>query len=150
YGQPQIPVGFAQPVPGAAGVYEFTFPDTLINTCPDPRTGGVMTVNGLCDGSHFIWARVQMIDPSDNDLNPATQTRALGYCHRSVSLEIVVDALAPTVSITLQPDSDSHIIDQPSTNNDEVTNDTTPTFVGTAEANAVVRVYLDTVNPGTF
>jgi hypothetical protein len=150
YGEPQIPVGFAQPVPGVAGVYEFTFPDTLINTCPDPRTGGVMTVNGLCDGSHFISARVQMIDPSDNDLDPATQTREVGYGDRSVSLEIIVDAIDPTISISLHPESDSRIVDQPATNNDEVTNDTTPTFFGTAEANAVVRIYLDTVNPGTF
>src|SRR5262249_39848825 len=79
---PQTPVGFATNVYNSfgmlqAGVYTFTFPTPL------------------SDGSHFLTARVQMIDPSVPPPASAPQT---GFGDRSLALEIVVDTAAPPVS----------------------------------------------------
>lgn len=137
---PQVPVGFARRV--AAGVYEFNFDaDTT-----DPNYT-------LTDGSHFLSARVQIVDPST-----PSQT---GYGARSASLEIVVDTTPPPISFGLagdptdglHPDSDTGILWQPESFDDNVTSDTTPTFWGIAEADAVIRLYVDvnangTINPG--
>lgn len=124
-------LGFADKVPGQPGVYYFTF------------------VDPLADGSHFITAKVQMIDPSadlDEDFGPASQ-----------SLEIVVDTAAPPVFFGaaavandgLDPQSDSGVVGQSPTFADRVTNDTTPAFFGAAEADAIVRLYADRNANGT-
>ena len=130
--QAPVPLGFADQVPGQPGVYKFTF------TTP------------LTDGSHFITAKVQIVDPStpnDRDFGPA-----------SVSLEIVVDTVAPPVFFGapgvatdgLHPDSDTGVIGQPVLNTDRITSDTTPTFFGQAEANAIVRLFADANNDGVL
>lgn len=120
---PQTPLGFA--VAGAdPGVYTFTTP-------------------ALADGSHFLTARVQMIDPA----TPAET----GFGARSQALEIVVDTAPPPVyfgSATiaddgLDPASDSGTQSYPSLFVDRLTNDTTPSFFGTAEADAIVRMWVD-------
>ena len=123
-------LGFAQPVANLRGVYSFTFP------------------NALNDGSHFLSAKIQMIDPADND-TAGTLTRATGFGPRSQSLEIVVDTIAPQVFFGVASNpidglaEDQGVIPQPSTLIDKKTNDRTPTIWGTAEANAIVRVYAD-------
>lgn len=125
---PQVPLGFAVAT-GQEGVYSFTTPT-------------------LSDGSHFLTARVQMIDPA----NP----QQIGFGPRSVPFEIVVDTVPPPVffgdaaSATdgLHPDSDSGVIPQAPTFVDRITNDTTPTFFGVAEANSIVRAYIDRNNDG--
>src|SRR5207248_372146 len=128
-GLPQTPLGFATQI--APGVYEFTTPT-------------------LTDGSHFLTARVQMIDPA----NP-TRT---GFGGRSVSLEVVIDTAAPPAYFGtanngfdgLDAGSDSGVNVDPPTLVDRVTNVTDPTFYGTAEANSVIRVYVDVDgNPAT-
>ncbi len=142
---PQIPLGFAVAT-GQEGVYTFTTPV-------------------LTDGSHFLTARVQMIDPA----NP-TQT---GFGDRSLALEVFVDTLTPPAFFGLlnQADatqgldgaSDSGVLGDPNlpaTFTDRVTNDKTPTLFGSAEADAIVRIYLETngvaglqsggANPDTF
>ncbi|MBI1314694.1 hypothetical protein GC176_25660, partial [bacterium] len=130
--QPQTPIGYATAVAGEEGVYEFTTPV-------------------LTDGSHFLTARVQMVDPSTE-----LQT---GFGARSAALEIIVDTADPPVTFGLttiaddglDPSSDSGVVGQsgtPDTFTDRVTNDTTPTFFGTAEADSVVRLYVDTDNDG--
>ena len=126
-------LGFAQPVANLRGVYSFTF------------------VTPLPDGSHFISARVQMIDPADNDADALTLTPATGFGPRSDSLEFVVDTVPPPVLFGsaaepfdgLHPDSDTGIEDQPATFVDRITSDTTPSFWGAAEADAIVHVYAD-------
>ena len=128
---PQEPVGFAQPS-AVPGVYVFDFDNALNGAGLD-----------LPDGSHFISARVEMTDPAD-------PTRR-GFGPRSESLEIFVDTVAPPVAFGepsvandgLHPDSDTGIVDQPDTFVDRITADTTPTWWGVAEANAIVRVYAD-------
>jgi len=122
---PQIPVGFAEAVAGSPGLYRFTFPVAL------------------SDGSHFISARVQMIDPS--------APQQTGFGARSASLEIIVDTVPPPVHFGLpavandglHPGSDSGVEGNPGTFTDRITNDTTPTFWGTAEANSIIRAYID-------
>ncbi len=127
----QTPVGFATPV-GASfpGLYQFTF------TTP------------LADGVHHITSAVQMVDPA----NP-TET---GFGPVSTSLDITVDTVAPPVFFGttangqdgLASGSDSGVGDDPPTLIDRVTNVTSPTFFGTAEANAVIRVYATTTVAG--
>ncbi|MGE0756168.1 MAG: dockerin type I domain-containing protein, partial [Pirellulaceae bacterium] len=120
----RVPLGFATQI--EPGLYQFTSP--VLN-----------------DGSHFLTARVQMIDPA----NP----QKTGFGERSQSLEIIVDTQDPQAffGVTavgddgLHPDSDSGVDGpaSPDTYTDRITNDTTPTFYGLAEADTVVRMYLD-------
>ncbi len=121
----QTPLGFATMV--EPGVYSFTVSDAT----------------PLSDGSHFITARVQMIDPAI-----PTQT---GFGARSLSLEIDVDTTQPPIAFGdpgvagdgLTADSDSFVLPNPETFFDLVTNDLTPTFWGRAEANTTVRLFAD-------
>src|SRR5690606_24950427 len=104
---PQIPLGFATNagdlnnngiIDGGElfipGVYKFTTPL-------------------LSDGSHFLSARVQMIDPAD-----PTQT---GFGARSLLLEVIVDTSVPPVVFgdpTIVEDGlidESGVIEQPDT-----------------------------------
>jgi hypothetical protein len=120
---PQTPVGFATAT-AEEGVYTFTF------TTP------------LSSGSHFITARVQMIDPAT--------PKQTGFGGRSLPLEIVVDVTPPPVFFGLPFLANDGL--DPSSNSgdltDNVTNDTTPSLFGTAEANSIVRVYADLNNNG--
>ncbi|MBI3837638.1 MAG: hypothetical protein HY288_06865, partial [Planctomycetia bacterium] len=133
---PQTLVGFAAPVPGQEGVYSFQFP-----SAPGPFLP-------LSDGSHFITARVQLIDP-------ATPTQN-GFGDRSLPLEIVVDTHTPPVFFGLpflsndglDAASDTGVIGQPATFTDRITSNTQPTFFGTAEANSIVKLYADLNNNG--
>ncbi|RLT12749.1 MAG: CHRD domain-containing protein [Planctomycetota bacterium] len=124
-------LGFAQPVANLRGVYSFTFP------------------TALSEGSHFISSRLQLIDPADNDLVAGTVTRATGFGPRSQSFEIVVDTVVPPVFFGVASiDNDGLIpeegvIPQPALFVDNKTNNQTPGFWGTAEANTVIRVFAD-------
>ncbi|MDA1053079.1 MAG: dockerin type I domain-containing protein [Planctomycetota bacterium] len=128
---PEIPIGYATKT--ADGVYSFTFPNALI------------------DGSHFISARVQIIDPSDTAAAAGVQPGQTGFGDRSQSLEIVVDTIDPPVFFGLQtlstdglhPDSDTGNPLMEGTFSDRITSDRTPTFWGLAEANTVIRLYAD-------
>ncbi|MFV1967724.1 MAG: dockerin type I domain-containing protein, partial [Pirellulaceae bacterium] len=134
---PQVPIGFATQV--AEGVYTFDFSDI----------DGAGTDFTLTDGSHFLSARVQIIDPADPQQN--------GFGARSESFEIVVDTVEPpvffgvtsTTTDGLHPDSDSGVQgpgpgnELESTFSDRITNDRTPTFYGLAEADSFIRVYVD-------
>ncbi len=67
-------------------------------------------------------------------------------------LPVTVDTAPPPVYFGLSTSatdgldaaSDSGVAGDPSTFSDRVTNDTTPTFYGTAEANSIVRLYVRT------
>ncbi|NUQ61970.1 MAG: VWA domain-containing protein [Pirellulales bacterium] len=135
---PQAPIGYARQV--AEGVYVFDFGSDAINP-GDPN--GPTTSFVLTDGSHFLSARVQIIDPA------TPNETAFGA--RGASLEIVVDKDKPPVSFGdpavdndgLHPDSDTGVEGQPGLFTDLITSDTTPTFWGYAEANAYIRVWVD-------
>ncbi len=126
---PNTPVGFAiqEPTPGFPGLYQFTFSVPLNN------------------GIHHFIARVQMVDPT----LPLHNT---GFGDASViSLDIVVDTVPPIVAFGnppttdqgLDPKSDTGVVGIPSTFTDRITSDTTPAFFGLAEADAIVRAYVD-------
>ncbi len=124
---PQTPLGFATAVAGQEGIYTFTVPVALT------------------DGSHFLSARVQMIDPAT--------PQQTGFGLRSDTLEIVVDTLPPSVQFGgpgsgLHPDSDSGDPIVPATLADRITNDVTPTFFGRAEANSIIRAYVNRTGNG--
>ncbi|MFO0867988.1 MAG: dockerin type I domain-containing protein [Pirellulales bacterium] len=122
------PLGFATQL--EPGLYIFTVPAGF----------------ALNDGSHFITARTLIIDPA----NPQQS----GWGARSDSFEIVVDRVAPPTFFGytsladtqhgLSASSDSGVNGYPATNVERVTNDTTPTFYGTAEADTIVRLYVET------
>jgi hypothetical protein len=122
----QTPVGFATAVDPVnfPGLYQFNF------------------TTALSDGLHHLTAAVQMVDPA----NP-TET---GFGPVSTSLDLTIDTAPPPVFFGpstgpnsgdgLAGSSDSGVGIDPPTLTDRVTNVTTPTFFGQAEANAVIRV----------
>jgi hypothetical protein len=126
---PQTPLGYAVAT-AQEGVYTFTTPV-------------------LTDGSHFLTARVEMIDP-------ATPTQT-GFGDRSLALEVFIDTLTPPAYFGLlnpadttqglDAASDSGVLGDPNlpaTFTDRITNDKTPTLYGAAEADSIVRIYLNT------
>jgi hypothetical protein len=123
---PQSPIflGYANAVSGQNGVFQ------LQVTTP------------LADGSHNLVAKVELDSPS----TPSNHDVGAG-----VSLSIVVDTQAPPVyfgsptvpNSGLQGASDTGVAGQPATINDRITANSTPTFYGVAEANAVVKLYVD-------
>lgn len=131
----RVHVGYATSL--GNGLYSFTFPAAIP------------------DGSNFISARVEMVDPTSPEQNQGFGAFA------AHDLEIFVDTVVPPVffgqqSITtdgLHPNSDSGVLGpQPSniaTLSDRITNDTTPTFWGRSEADANIRAYLDVNGNGT-
>ena len=124
---PQQPLGFATFV--SAGVYQFTTPV-------------------LSDGTHFLTARVQMVDPAT--------PQQTGWGARSLALEVIVDTVVPpaffgsAASATdgLLQSSDSGIATVVASYADRITNDVTPTMYGSAEANSIMRLYVDRTNDG--
>jgi hypothetical protein len=137
--------GYASPVDVAnrPGLFSFTFSsNTLITELPVfPGTSETT--------SFFISARVEMIDP-------AQPQQAQGYGDYAQSLEIVVDTQPPPVFFGLPndlddgllPGSDTGLNTNPETLNDLVTSDTTPGFFGQAEADAVIRLFIDAPEAG--
>ncbi|MFO0915154.1 MAG: dockerin type I domain-containing protein [Pirellulales bacterium] len=124
-GAPQQPgissqqvIGYAQPG-GVPGLYIFNFDDAV-----------VPTAKVLTDGSHFISARVE--------LTGGAAPSQFGYGIQSQSMEIVVDKQPPTVDITgIVKEDDCEFTPE------GMTSDTTPELFGYAEANSLVRIYLD-------
>jgi hypothetical protein len=123
---PNSPIflGYANAVAGQTGVFQ------LQVTTP------------MSDGTHNLVAKVEMDSastPSNHDVGA------------SVSLSIVVDTQAPPVyfgsptvpNTGLYGSSDTGVAGQPATLVDRITADSTPTFYGVAEADAIVRLYVD-------
>lgn len=136
---PLTPIGYAVPLAGVPGVYRFDFGTDAI--------GGALA---LTDGSHFISAGVEIIDPAT--------AGQFGYGPRSQSLEIVVDTRVPEIFFGdptiaadgLHADSDTGVVTTAATFSDRVTSDTTPTFWGRAEANSIIKAYVDLDDSGTL
>ncbi|WP_202617505.1 Ig-like domain-containing protein, partial [Roseimaritima sediminicola] len=65
-------------------------------------------------------------------------------------LDVLIDTVAPPVTIDSidQAATDTGVTGAPATFNDNITSDTSTGFVGTAEANAIVRLYVDAVDDG--
>jgi len=81
----------------------------------------------LPDGMHNLTAEVQMVDP-------ATPTET-GFGDQSLPLTLTIDTVPPPVTVG-------------TVGNGNITNATFPTFFGTAEANAIIKVYaLATAGP---
>ncbi len=150
---PQQPIGFARPVDVDGdgqpdGIYVFDFGRDAI----DPLApNGPTTARALTNGSHFISARVQIVNVDDPDNNPGTLNNLTGFGGRSVSLEIVVDAVAPPAVFGfpavagdgLSAGSDSGVPLLTGTLVDNITNVIKPTLWGIAEAGTLVRLWAD-------
>ncbi len=104
------------------------------------------TAGDLHEGSNnFISAAVWIRDPAD----PAQ----LGRHELSVPLQVTLDTITPPVSFGLPTaasatdglaaESDTGVTTMPATYADRVTSDTTPKLWGRAEADTIIRVYLD-------
>ena len=130
----QTPVGFATPVAGFPGLYQYTF------------------TTALADGLHHINAAVQMVDP-------ATPAETGFGAFSAISLDLTIDTVPPPVDFGptygvngdgLSAASDSGV-DTPAdaaTLSDRITNVTNPTIFGTAEANAIIQVFVQTTAAG--
>lgn len=93
---------------------------------------GPDTVSGMSDGLHTY--AVRAIDPAGNiDPTPA-------------SYNWTVDTTAPAIPLApdLTPTSDTGV-----SNTDDITGDTTPTFIGIAEPNSVVELFANWVSVGS-
>jgi hypothetical protein len=110
-----------------------------------PGSPGITAAGNFADGVHNLKLEVE--------------DRAGNISHDFL-LSITVDTTAPPVSFGL-PDaasetdgltssSDSGVITTPATFADRITNDTTPRLWGRAEANSIIRVYLDRDNDGVI
>ncbi|MFX4221633.1 MAG: Ig-like domain-containing protein [Thalassobaculum sp.] len=101
---------------------------TAITLFGGTLTAGAWTLSAfsLSEGSHFV---------------QAVATDAAGNSTTSSGLEIVIDRTAPTVSAPdLVAGSDTG-----ASSTDNITEDTTPTFTGTAEAGSVVSLLVNGV-----
>ena len=74
----------------------------------------------------------------------AETSQAIGVS--TASTTFIKDTIAPAAPST--PDLDA-ASDSGTSNSDDLTNDNTPTFTGTAEANATVTIYVDSVANGS-
>src|SRR6185369_2586362 len=120
-------------------------PGSLINDLAQFMSAGTSNTT-----SFFISARTEIIDP-------ASPQQAQGYGAYAQSLEILVDTQPPPIFFGLPnvpndgllPDSDTGDQANPETLVDLVTSDTTPGFFGQAEADSVVRLFVDLNANGT-
>jgi hypothetical protein len=105
----------------------------------------------LTDGLHGLVAAVQMVDPRLSAASTPTET---GFGANSATLNITVDTVVPPArfgivsptgtSTGLAPTSDSGALGTTDsfTTADRITNVTAPTFYGTAEANAIIKLFV--------
>lgn len=111
-----------------------TILDAATPVAGGPATGGnyTLTTSALTDGAHTITATA-------TDLAGNTSSASAG-------LAITVDTSAPAIPSVPDLTAGS---DTGSSSTDNLTNDTTPTFTGTAEAGATVSVYAGVTPAGT-
>ena len=104
----------------------------LVNGFPGLTTSNFFTdtLSTLADGVHNLKVEVE--------------DRAGNISHAFL-LHVTIDTVAPAApSIRIDPaTSDTGVLGQPATFVDNVTSDTVTGFVGTAEANSIVRLYAD-------
>lgn len=94
--------------------------------------------------NNFITAAVLIRD--------AATPQATGRGEFSVPLQVTLDTIAPPVSIVdIDPaQTDTGVEGHPGTFTDRITSDTATGFWGWAEANAIVRLYVDAVGDGAI
>jgi hypothetical protein len=119
------------------------------NVTFETRSGETATPDGTWSGWEQVASDGSIASPngryvqyranlstSDPSVSPTVEDVTLGY---RVDEEVPADPSKPD----LASESDSGIA-----NDDDVTNDTTPTFAGTAEAGSTVRILVDGVEKG--
>ena len=102
------------------------------------------TSAALTAGEYFVSSAVQIVDGQQD---PA---RATGRALLSEPLFVTIEIVVPPVSFGqpggtdgLAASSDSGLPTQPASFADRITNDSTPSFFGLAEAQATIRLYAD-------
>ncbi|MFG0289801.1 MAG: Ig-like domain-containing protein [Rhodopirellula sp. JB044] len=101
----------------------------------------------------FITETLPLLADGIHNLKLEVEDRA-GNISEDFLLDVEIDTVAPPVQIRRVVDNDSGDAFVPTTLNDLITNDTRPVFAGTAEANAIVYLFVDptdndTIDPGT-
>ncbi|NND99210.1 MAG: CHRD domain-containing protein, partial [Pirellulaceae bacterium] len=89
------------------------------------------------------------LDDGTHSLKLEVEDRA-GNISQDFLIDIVIDTVAPPVTILDRIDGDSGDPFIPALLNDRVTNDIQPTFRGTAEADAIVNVFVDGILNGAI
>lgn len=105
-----------------------------------------LLVNGFpgLTTSNFFTDTLPVLADGVHNLKLEVEDRAGNISHAFL-LQITIDTQAPVApTITLDPASgESGVASHPATYADRITNITAPGFVGTAEANAIVRLFAD-------
>ena len=131
-------VGFAEPI-AATGhtLFRYTFePGELPQTTFVADSGGWL---------NYVKGAVRIFDGQMNDEEVPQPDPNTGRTQLSEPLQLVVDTTGPAASTPNLLDSS----DSGHYNNDNVTNIITPAFSGTAEHNAIIRVFaIDVTDPG--
>lgn len=148
-------------------------PDTVNNNAHDGDFGVDVFDNGVLLGSAFFVGPTSSVPQNHWEFTPTAGQLIEGKNQITgavwirdhgtppitgrgdfsvVPLTVILDTMAPPVFFGptpglngngLDPSTDTGAAGQPITHTDRDTSDTTPTFFGTAEANAVIRVYDD-------
>ena len=141
-------IGFAVPTPDPAN------PGQVLPGLYQVDISKISPTLKLTDGLHGLVAAVQMIDPQVTPPPPPQVPTETGYGADSTPLSITIDTIAPPAqfgitsptgtSTGLAPTSDSGALGSTDafTTSDKITNVTMPTFYGTAEANAIIKLYV--------
>jgi hypothetical protein len=124
------------------------FADPLIASLPTLYQFKVPNL-ALGAGVYLVTARTRIFDGKQNPAG--TNAPATARSGPSEPLQFTLDVTGPPVSFGqpgvagdgLDPSTDSGVTVVPSTSGDRVTNDTTPSFWGLAEAQSTVRLFVD-------
>ncbi|SMF20524.1 Ig-like domain-containing protein [Tistlia consotensis] len=118
-------------------------PNQTVTILSDGSSIGTTIANGL---GNWSFTPGSAIAAGTHSITATTQDTAGNVSAASSALSITIDTTAPSAPST--PDL-SAASDSGSSSTDDITNDTTPTFTGTAEANATVTVLSDGSSIGT-
>ncbi len=126
--------------------------DSSTDAAEDANTS-LVGLEAMFTANTFITETLPLLADGIHNLKLEVEDRAGNISHDFL-LDVTIDTVAPPVQIRRVVDNDSGDVLIPGTLNDLITNDTRPEFVGTAEANAIVYLFVDstdndTVDPGT-
>ena len=133
---------------------QLVFPDFLMYRIYDRTEGqpevllveSMLTQGGLLPNGAFVDLLPLLADGVHN-LKLEVEDLAGNLSHDFL-FDLIVDTVPPPGVGDLHPDSDTGVAGQLATFQDYITSDKTPTFFGTAEANAIVSIFIDGVPAG--
>ena len=128
----------------------------IFDSAADSDADDISTANDMFTAATNLIRTLPLAEGVHN-LKLEVEDRAGNISHDFL-LTVTVDETPPPVSFGLpgnstdglRTDSDSGVVTFPDTADDRITNDTSPTFWGLAEADAIVELFVDKNNDGKF